>query len=95
MPPLCIGALLLLAQPAFAQGADSGNKGKAIYDKSCGMCHNSGMAKAPKLGTLKGDADALTASVIKGKGIMKPRGGTQQSDEDIKAVVEYMLSQTK
>ncbi len=84
-------AVLLLGAVQVASAAE----GKAIYDKSCGMCHNSGMAKAPKLGTLKGDADALTASVIKGKGIMKPRGGTQQSDEDIKAVVEYMLSQTK
>ena len=84
-------AALLLGAVQVASAAE----GKAIYDKSCGMCHNSGMAKAPKLGTLKGDADALTASVIKGKGIMKPRGGTQQSDEDIKAVVEYMLSQTK
>ena len=85
-------AVLLLGAGQAAFAAD----GKAIYDKSCGMCHNTGMAKAPKLGVkdaLKGDADSLTASAIKGKGIMKPRAGTKLSDEEIKAVVEYMLEQ--
>jgi cytochrome c5 len=39
--------------------------------------------------------DALTASVIKGKGIMPPRGGSAGSDAEIKAAVEYMLAQLK
>ena len=87
-------AVLLLGAGQVAFAAD----GKAIYDKSCGMCHNTGMAKAPKLGVkdaLKGDPDSLTASAIKGKGIMKPRAGTKLSDEEIKAAVEYMLAQEK
>ena len=84
-------AMLLIGASQVASAAD----GKENYDKSCGKCHNTGMAKAPKLGTLKGEADAMVASVIKGKGIMKPRAGTQLSDEEIKAVVDYMLSQTK
>ena len=87
-------AVLMLGAVQVASAAD----GKAIYDKSCGMCHNTGMAKAPKLGVkdaLKGDADSLTASVIKGKGIMKPRAGTKLSDEEIKTAVEYMLAQGK
>ena len=87
-------AMLLLGVGQAASAADV----KATFDKSCGMCHNKGVANAPKLGVkgaLKGDASSLTASVIKGKGIMKPRAGTQLSDEEIKAVVEYMLAQEK
>lgn len=108
MLPLCIGALLLLAQPAFAQGADSGNKGKAIYDKSCASCHSSGFGAfftgAPKLGAADwkarlekaGSVDALTASAIKGKGDMPPRGGAgaSLSDDDLKITVEYILGQS-
>jgi cytochrome c5 len=59
---------------------------------------------APKLGdksmwesrTKKGGADALAASVIAGKGLMAPRAGVPSlSDADIKAAVDYMLSQVK
>ena len=108
MLPVCIGALLLLAQPAFAQGAEPGNKGKAIYDKSCASCHSSGFAAfftgAPKLGAADwktrldkaGSVDALTASAIKGKGDMPPRGGAgaSLSDDDLKITVEYILGQS-
>ena len=87
-------AILLLGAGEVAAAAD----GKAIYDKSCGSCHNKGLAKAPKLGdkaALKGDSATLTASVIKGKGVMQPRAGTQLTDEEIKASVDYMLAQAK
>ena len=87
-------AVLMLGAGGVAAAAD----GKAIYDKSCGSCHNKGLAKAPKLGdkaALKGDSSSLTATVIKGKGIMQPRAGTQLSDEEIKAAVDYMLAQAK
>ena len=85
-------AALLAAGPAAA--AD----GKAVYEQSCKGCHS--MIK-PKTGDkaawaplIKQGADALTASVIKGKGIMPPRGKAA-SDADIKAAVEYMMSQGK
>ncbi|MDB5974562.1 MAG: c-type cytochrome [Nevskia sp.] len=108
MLPMCIGALLLLAQPAFAQGADTGNMGKAIYDKSCASCHSSGFGAfftgAPKLGAADwkarlekaGSVDALTASAIKGKGDMPPRGGAgaSLSDDELKLTVEYILGQS-
>lgn len=88
-------AALLLALTGTASAAADG---KAIYDKACASCHNKGVAKAPKLGdksALKGDSATLTASVIKGKGIMQPRGGAQLSDEEVKASVDYMLAQAK
>ena len=68
----------------------------------CGACHDAGVAGAPKLGDKAawaartgGGVDGLTASVIKGKGAMPPRGGSPASDDEIKAVVAYMLSAVK
>jgi cytochrome c5 len=74
--------------------------GKAVYDKGCGACHNN---MDPKLGDkakwgpiIKQGADALVATVTKGKGAMPPKGGmAAASNEDIKAAVEYMLSKAK
>lgn len=75
--------------------------GKAVYDKSCASCHKPGLLKAPKTGDAaaceilkKAGLDGLTASVIKGKGVMPPKGGAA-SDADAKASVEYMLAQCK
>jgi cytochrome c5 len=91
-------ALLSMEQAAAA------NEGKATYDKVCAVCHAKGIVGAPKLGDKsmweprikKGGADALTASVIAGKGVMAPRAGVPSlSDADIKTAVDYMLNQLK
>ena len=84
----------------FAMGQVSAADGKAVYTKSCGGCHNN---MAPKLGDkasweplVKKGADALTASVVKGKGAMPPKGGMASlSNTDIKAAVEYMIQAVK
>jgi cytochrome c5 len=39
-------------------------------------------------------ADQVTAVVVKGKGMMPPRGGAA-TEADVKAAVEYILSQMK
>jgi cytochrome c5 len=87
-----IAATLLTAGQVVA--AD----GKAVYEQSCKGCHT---AMKPKTGDkeawaplIKQGADALTASVIKGKGVMPPKGKAA-SDADVKAAVEYMISQSK
>jgi len=74
----------------------------ALYTQICQTCHASGVANAPKLGDkaawaprLAQGVDGLTASAIKGKGAMPPKGGSSASDADIKAVVSYMVSQAK
>lgn len=87
-------AVLCVAGPLAAQD------GKAIYDNSCGGCHNN---IPPKLGDkekwaplIKQGTGALVASTIKGKGAMPPKGGAASlSDADIKAAVEYMISRSK
>jgi cytochrome c5 len=79
-----------------AQAAD----GKTVYDQDCAGCHK---MMAPKTGDkaawaplIKTGTDALTANVIKGKGMMPARAGKPNlSDADIKAAVEYMEDQSK
>jgi cytochrome c5 len=61
------------------------------------------VAGAPKSGDkaawaprIKLGIDALTASVIKGKGAMPARGAAAAaSDAEIRAAVEYMVSQAR
>jgi cytochrome c5 len=77
--------------------------GKALYEKACMACHVAGVAGAPKFGDKAAWAprialgvDALTASVIKGKGAMPARGAAGgASDADIKAAVQYMVNAAK
>ena len=73
----------------------------ALYTQACQVCHAAGVAGAPKLGDKAAWAsriaaaktvDGLTASAIKGKGAMPPRGGSGATDAEIKAVVSYMVS---
>ena len=90
---------LLAAAATFAiAGHAVAADGKDVYEKSCAGCHKT---MAPKLGDkaafaplIKQGADAVTASVIKGKGIMPPKGGAA-TDADVKAAVEYMFSKSK
>ena len=82
-----------------AQAAD----GKAVYDKTCALCHAAGVANAPKLGDKAAWAPrvatgraALVASVKAGKGAMPPKAGASDlKDEDIQAAVDYLLSAVK
>ena len=92
--PVILGALgaLLSAGPAVA--AD----GKAVWDKSCAGCH---AMMAPKVGDkaawapfVKLGTDPVTAVVLKGKGMMPPKGGAA-TEADVRAAVEYILSQMK
>jgi cytochrome c5 len=72
--------------------------GKAVYTKSCAVCH---AAMAPKFGDkaawaplIKRGAKDLAASVVKGKGAMPPKGGAA-NDADVQAAVEYIISASK
>ncbi len=85
--------------------ADAGgpDKIKAIYTASCAACHTTGAAGAPKLGDnaawgprIKTGDESLYNSALKGKNAMPPKGGNASlSDADVKAVVDYMVSQSK
>lgn len=70
-----------------------------IYNKYCTICHQAGIAGAPKFRDkalweprLAQGIDALLQSSIKGKGGMPPRGTCMQcSDDALRATIEYML----
>jgi nitrite reductase (NO-forming) len=93
---LSTASTLLLAFAGTAHAAD----GKAVYDQSCGACHNS---MSPKVGDkaawaklIQKGVPALVDSTIKGEGVMPPRGGHPTlSDADITAAVEYLVSKSR
>lgn len=104
-PPADVVAALAAANkgaaPAAAPAA-TGGAAPALYSQACAACHAAGVANAPKLGDkaawgprLAAGVDGLTASVIKGKGAMPPKGGSAASDSEIKAVVQYMVGTVK
>ena len=96
-PAEAVVAAAPVAATTVAAGA-----GEALYQQACSVCHVAGVAGAPKFGDKAAWAarvgtgvDGLTASVIKGKGAMPPKGGSTASDADIMAAVTYMLDAVK
>ena len=89
----------------FKQPAASSQKadGKKVYETTCSACHARGVAGAPKLGDkaawaphLMHGTAGLLQSALKGKGAMPPKGGNPSlSDDDVRAAVEFMVSQSK
>jgi cytochrome c5 len=73
-----------------------------LYQGVCFACHGTGAAGAPKLGdaaawsarSAKG-LDALVTSAVNGIGAMPPRGGSSYDENQIRAVIEYILNNSK
>ena len=81
--------------------------GEAVYNSGRMACHMPGVAGAPKLG----DKDAWTARIAQGievmyenaiqgfqgqTGMMPAKGGfVHLSDDEVKAAVDYMVSQSQ
>src|SRR5436189_56067 len=87
-----------------AAGAAAGSRtGEQVYKAVCTNCHQTGVAGAPKLGDkaawaphLMHGTAGLLQSALKGKGAMPPKGGNPSlSDDDVRAAVEFMVSQSK
>jgi len=91
------------ASEAVSEVVDGGATGQKIYKQSCQACHANGVANAPKPGDKAAWApriatgmDAMLATAKKGKGAMPPKGTCMGcSDDDLKAAIEYMVSQSK
>ncbi|MDH3353880.1 MAG: c-type cytochrome [Chromatiales bacterium] len=91
-------AILIASHTASADG-------QATYKATCQSCHATGAAGAPKFGDKAAWApriakgiDALVQSSIKGVPgtAMMPKGMCNAcSTDDLKAAVEYMVSQSK
>ncbi|MCP5459629.1 MAG: cytochrome c5 family protein, partial [Gammaproteobacteria bacterium] len=77
--------------------------GKQLYNTACVICHQAGVAGAPKLGDKADWAprigqgfDVLTMHAIKGYKAMPPKGGRLDTpDREIVSAVGYMLSELK
>ena len=86
-------------QPAAAAQSD----GSQVYQTVCVACHGSGLVGAPKLGDraawkprLAQGLAALHEHAVKGIRAMPPKGGNASlSDGDVRAAVDYMVSQSK
>ena len=86
-----------------ASAAAGSRTGEQAYKAVCTNCHQTGVAGAPKLGDkaawaphLMHGTAGLLQSALKGKGAMPPKGGNPSlSDDDVRAAVEFMVSQSK
>ncbi len=86
-----------------AAQAEAGNAvGKKIYESVCITCHSIGLAGAPKFGDkaawepfVKTGPDTMLKNAISGVGAMPPRGGSQASDDELNAAIEYMVDAAK
>ena len=90
------------AAPAAAAPA-AGVDGEKVYKSVCFACHDSGVAGSPKLGDkaawgprLATGKDALHNSALHGKNAMPAKGGNPAlSDDEVKAAVDFMMSQAQ
>jgi cytochrome c5 len=95
-------AALPSAPAPTSSGADKAQAGKALYTQVCQACHAAGVMGAPKFGNkadwvprLKDPMDTIYNYALHEKGNMPPKGGSQASDDDVKAAVDYMVNAAK
>ncbi|MDT8311019.1 MAG: c-type cytochrome [Methylophaga sp.] len=90
-------------QAEAVAASDDKGPGNQVFTAVCATCHVSGLLQAPRLGN-KGDwapriekgMETLYTHAINGFKNMPARGGRQDlSDEDVKAAVDYMVSQSE
>lgn len=86
-----------------AAAGDTAAAAADLYQSGCFACHGTGAAGAPILGDqaawqpriAKGEA-VLVDSAINGlNGVMPPRGASSLNDDELKAVVAYMIESSQ
>jgi len=86
----------------LAQNSD-GFEVERVYMQSCWACHNSGAAGAPKVGTaadwaprIEKGMDTLLTNAINGFNAMPAKGLCFTcTDDDLKALVQYMVDSSQ
>ena len=99
-PTAASAAATTTTATATPVSADAGEK---LFGSVCATCHTAGLMGAPKLA----DKAAWAPRIAQGKdtlykhaivgyqgkaGVMPAKGGSQASDEEVKAAVDYMVS---
>lgn len=92
---------LFISNISFAANNPNNTIGQKIYGTHCAMCHNTGVAEAPKLGDkaewkkrLKASPNVVYDHAINGFSTMPAKGGCNScSNEQIKAAVDYLVKQ--
>ena len=99
-PTAASAAATTTTATATLVSADAGEK---LFGSVCTTCHTAGLMGAPKLGDKAAWApriaqgkDTLYKHAISGyqgkSGVMPAKGGSQASDDEVKAAVDYMVS---
>ncbi|WP_020396960.1 c-type cytochrome [Thiolinea disciformis] len=91
------------AQGAAPAAQAAGGNGEKTYRSACFACHDAGVANAPKLGDkaawgprIANGMDTLYTHSLTGFNAMPAKGGNAAlSDDDVKAAVDFMVSQGK
>lgn len=94
------------AKPAAPASSAAAADVEKPYQASCMVCHKMGIAGAPRLGDqadwgprIKQGKDVLYKHTIEGfkgqKGMMPPRGGSTLKDDQLRALVDYMVGQSQ
>ncbi len=92
----------VVAVPVAAEHA----AGKRVFDKTCGLCHGAGVGGAPRPGDkanwaprIAQGTDTLYRHALEGfsgaTSYMPARGGAAVTDSEVKAGVDYMVSQSR
>ena len=90
--------LLAASMLVLSAGVQAAQDPEAVFNRSCGVCHNGQLPMAPKKGDavaweprLKQGMDTLVQHVTNGFNAMPPRGMCMDcTAEDYKATIEWM-----
>lgn len=91
------------APPVETEEAGTGGPGEQIVTSVCATCHAAGLMQSPKLGNagdwaprIEKGIETLYTNAIEGINMMPARGGRADlTDDEVKAAVDYMLSEVQ
>lgn len=103
VPPTAASAAATTTTTTATATQVSADAGEKLFSSVCATCHTAGLMGAPKLADKAAWApriaqgkDTLYKNAIVGyqgkAGVMPAKGGSQASDEEVKAAVDYMVS---
>ena len=88
----------MAAKPA---GAGAAKSGEEIVKTTCAVCHQAGVAGAPKIGDkaawaprLAQGLDGLVKSATAGKNAMPPKGGAELSAGELTRAIVFMTNKS-